>query len=155
GRSNGPMIARLVAGSAAFAIAFLPALAPPALAQSRIQTMPGYDHYQAMQPRLSEAFKTGSITPEWAKDSKSFAFSLNAKRFSFDVETLKPHEVDPLPSKPPRAQPTGAPSDAQVLARGRGIDSNVLSPDKKWRALTRDMNLYLKPEDGGREIQVT
>jgi dipeptidyl-peptidase-4 len=41
------------------------------------------------------------------------------------------------------------------VAEGRGRDADVLSPDGKTRAISRDRNIWLVPVDGGPEVQLT
>jgi dipeptidyl-peptidase-4 len=128
----------------------------PALAQSRLPTMPGYETYAAMEPRLNGAVKVGSITPTWAADSRSFTFLLNQRLFSYDVRTHTTRELDPPPPPAPRGPLASAqPADTLVLARGRGADADVASPDGKWRARSSEMNIWLQPSAGGPGIQVT
>jgi len=139
-------------------LAALAALAPGAHGQSRIRDMPGYDRWAEMSPKLADAVKQGAITPEWSADSKSFDYTLDGKRWRFDVTTRAVVEPlgGPVPSasQGPSASPP-APTGGLVLARGRGREADVMSPDGKTRAISRDRNIWLVPVDGGAEIQIT
>ena len=139
-------------------LAALAALAPGALGQSRIRDMPGYDRWAEMSPKLADAVKQGSITPEWSADSKSFDYTLDGKRWRFDVTTravVEPYgSAAPSASQGPSASPP-APAGGLVLARGRGREADVLSPDGKTRAISRDRNIWLVPVDGGADVQLT
>lgn len=133
------------------------ALTPVADAQSRIRTMPGYDQWAGMAPKLATAVKQGAVTPEWSADSRSFEYTLDGRRWRFDLTTRAVMEpsggaapASPGPSAAQPAQPAGL-----VLARGRGRDADVLSPDETTRAISRDFNIWLVPQDGGPERQLT
>jgi dipeptidyl-peptidase 4 len=135
------------------------ALASPAMAQSRIKTMPGYDQWAEVSPKIASSFKSGAITPVWAADSLSFDYSQDGLRWRFDVATLKATRVADAPGEPtpagPAAQPAAAAPGGLVLARGRGREADVLAPDGKSRAFTRDHNIWYAPGEGGSEQQIS
>ncbi len=144
----------LVTGLAA---AILIALAPAAQGQSRIRNMPGYDQWAAIAPQLANAVKQGAVTADWSPDSRSFDYTLDGKRWRFDVTTravVEPPGGGAPPSPGPSASQPSQPGGL-VLARGRGRDADVLSPDGKTRAISRDRNIWLVPQDGGPELQLT
>ncbi len=141
-------------------VAIALALAVPASAQSRIRNMPGYENWLKVVPQLSGAVKTGAITPTWATDSRSFDYTVDGVLWRFDLATRTSREVvgdapDPTPSGP-AAQPA-APVTASgvVLARGRGREADVVSPDGATRAFSRDYNIWTVPTAGGEEKQVS
>ena len=148
---------RLTWFAASLAAAAALVLAPAAMAQSRIRDMPGYDRWADMSPRITSAVKQGSVNAEWSPDSKSFEYTLDGKRWRFDVTTRS--VVEPQggagPSAPGPAASPPAPSGGLVLARGRGKESDVISPDGRMRAFSRDRNMWLAPAAGGPEIQLT
>lgn len=148
---------RLTWFAASLAAAAVLALAPAASAQSRIRDMPGYDRWADMSPRITGAVKQGSVNAEWSPDSKSFEYTLDGKRWRFDVTTRS--VVEPPggagPSGPGPAASPPAPSSGLVLARGRGKESDVISPDGQMRAFSRGRNMWLAPAAGGPEIQLT
>jgi dipeptidyl-peptidase-4 len=147
----------LIPGLALWAIALAQATAPAA-AQSRLQTMPGYDTYAAMEPRISSAVKLGAVQPNWSDDSRSFSYMLNGRLLRFDLRTRTSKEID-APAPPQQRGAAGGPqgslADGLVLARGRGADADVISPDGKLRAFSRDLNVWLRPAAGGAETQVS
>jgi len=142
------MIGRIGLGALA-----LLAAAPIAAAQSRIQTMPGYETWAKVSPFISGSVKTGAITAEWSEDSKSFDYMLDGKSWRFDVATLKAEAAPPKDAPEARAAPqlTGG----VMLARGRGGDANVTSPDGQNRAFSRDYNVWVAPVNGGNEKQIS
>ncbi len=135
------------------------ALAMPATAQSRIKTMPGYDRWAEVAPKIASSVKSGAITPAWAADSQSFDYTLDGVHWRFDVATLKAARVVDEPGEPapagPAAQPATAAPGGLVLARGRGREADVTAPDGKSRALSRGQNIWYAPGDGGAERQIT
>lgn len=136
---------------------------PQASAQSRIRTMPGYDQFTAVAPKISASVKSGAVTAQWAADSSSFDYTLNGVRWRFDIATNTASQVtqtdaDPQPASGPSAQPavaTPAAPGGLVLARGRGREADVASPDGAMRAFSRDHNMWLVPTSGGPERQLT
>lgn len=151
----------MIRGLATLAAA-LAVLAPQATAQSRIRTMPGYERWVEMTPQISGAVKSGAITALWSEDSKSFEYSTGPQRWRFDIGTLSPTAIDPrvTPSLTPERKdtsPSAAPvaSGGLMLARGRGKDADVTSPDGKMRAISRGQNIWLVSIDTGAEKQIT
>lgn len=129
-------------------------------AQSRLKTMPGYEQWTEMTPQIAAAVKSGAITPQWASDSLSFDYAFDGVRWRFDIRTRKAFRVvEDAPESPPPAGPAALPAQATpgglVLARGRGRDADVLSPDGKSRAFSRDYNMWLSSIDSGQERQLT
>jgi len=128
------------------------ATAAPALAQSKLQAMPGYEQWAKMAPQIPAAVKLGSINTEWAPDSKSFEYMLDGKRWRFDLATRKAIEATDAPRVETATTPTPA---GTVLARGRGREADATSPDGTLRAISRDYNIWITPTAGGPEKQVT
>ena len=128
--------------------------APSALAQSRIQTMPGYDNWAKMSPQIPGSVKLGSINAAWAGDSRSFDYSLDGKRWRFDLAALKASEAPAADTAADTRTPPFSASGV-VLARGRGAEANVTSPDGQNRAFSRDYNVWIAPVAGGVEKQVS
>ena len=143
-------------GRLGLAVVALAMAAAPSFAQSRIKTMPGYEQWSKTASQIPRSVKMGSVNAAWAEDSSYFDYTLDGRRMRFDLATLKAGEApafDPSPRENQRAAPqlTGG----VMLARGRGGDSNVLSPDGQNRAFTRDFNLWVVPVAGGKERQIS
>lgn len=139
------------------AVATLAVLAPAATAQSRIRDMPGYQQWADMAPRIATAVKQGSVNAEWSPDSKSFEYTLDGKRWRFDVTTRSVAEPPAVSnqSAPGPSASVPASTGGLVLARGRGREADVLSPDGRTRAFSRDRNMWLAGVDGGAAVQLT
>jgi dipeptidyl-peptidase-4 len=159
-RMESSMADRITRALTLAALAFVVAM--PAAAQSRIKSMPGYERWAEMSPKIASSVKSGAITPTWAADSASFDYMLDGVRWRFDVATLKAERVVDAPGEPapagPAAQPAAAAAAAPgglVLARGRGREADVLAPDGKSRAFSRDYNIWYQPGDGGAERQIS
>ena len=132
-------------------LAGMAALAAAAEAQSRLPSMPGYEQWSRVAPQIAGSVKSGSVNATWAEDSKSFDYVLDGSRWRFDVGTRTKSEAPPRPAI---AAAAPAQTGGVVLARGRGRDADVLSPDGQTRAFSRDYNLWIAPA-GGPEKQLT
>jgi len=152
------MAARITRTLALAALAL--ALALPGSAQSRLRAMPGYAQWAEIAPKIANSVKSGAITPLWSADSLAFDYAVGEERWRFDIATLKARrllEEAPAELAPagPAAQPAAPGSGGVVLARGRGREADVLAPDGKSRAFSRNHNIWYAPGDGGPERQIT
>lgn len=149
-----------VARTCALAVVAGAMAAPAAMAQSRIESLPGYQQWADVSGQIGNSIKTGAIIPLWAKDSRSFDYEVSGVRWRFDLATGHTHRVVTPEGETPAtgpAAPAAAPAStgALVLARGRGREADVVSPDGKLRAFSRDQNMWLTPAEGGPEKQLT
>jgi dipeptidyl-peptidase-4 len=118
-----------------------------ALAQDSLSKLPGYDHYQSMSATLADAWISGSATAHWAADSKSFGYFHDGKTYIYSLAKRKAEETDePLPSYHPKEKP--AQLNGGSRERGRQF-TTATSPDRKWKAISRDRNIYLTRLDSG------
>ncbi len=120
-----------------------------AQAQSRIAEMPGYETYSKVAPQIAISIKSGRLKPTWADNSRSFTYDSNGTQWRYTVQTGTNRKItnQDRTSSPDRTNIV----PGLVLARGRGAEANVVSPDGKHRAYSRDMNLWLKAEKDGAE----
>ncbi|RYG31376.1 MAG: S9 family peptidase, partial [Burkholderiales bacterium] len=132
------------------AVAFVAAM--PATAQSKLQAMSGHEQWAKVAPQIPTAAKLGSINAEWSADSQSFEYMLDGKRWRYDLTTRSAVEATGAPKAEAATAPTPT---GTVLARGRGREADVASPDGKLRAISRDYNIWIVPNNGGLEKQVT
>ena len=130
------------------------ALCLPALAraQDRLKSMPGYEQYTRMAPKLAGAIKSGAINAVWADDGKSFDYMKDGKHWRFDVATKAATEATgamPMPGGAGRRPGGGA-----GVARGRQA-TEAWSKDSAMKAVYKDRNLYIANRDGTGEKQLT
>jgi len=127
-----------------------------ASAQSRIKTMPGYETWREVAPRIAASVKSGAVSVTWSADSRSFDYVLDGSRWRYSVADRKAENRGPSgPVEPALPPASGAPAEALVLARGRGADADVTSPDGRHRAFSRDLNVWIAPAGGGTETQIS
>ncbi|WP_439487385.1 alpha/beta fold hydrolase [Algoriphagus sp.] len=115
-------------------------------AQDKLKNMPGYEQFQKIAPQLRSAVKPGSLNVTWAEDGKSFEYVENGKLQSFSLKSKKVTEVGDAPAPERRAW--------NRPARGRQFDS-AESPDGKYKAFTKERNMYLSDADGSNEVTIT
>ena len=74
----------------ALGVAFLAAASVPAIAvraQDRLESMPGYDQYKAMNGRIQGAVKSGALMVRWLEDGKALEYRKDGKTWRCDVAT--------------------------------------------------------------------
>jgi dipeptidyl-peptidase 4 len=123
-------------------------------AQDRIKSMPGYARYQELAPQIPGALTSGAIAPTWSADGTSFEYTLDGKRYRFDVATRQGTALGPAVEPAGRAGRGGRGQGAPE--RGRQY-ATADSPDKTYRARynDQDRNLYLLDQAAKTEVAVT
>ena len=119
----------------------------PLRGQDRLKSMPGYDRYTLMTPKLAGAIKSGEVGVQWAEDGKTFEFVRDGKRMRFDVVTRKVSDVAVAASAGDTLRRRGP-------ARGRQ-SAEAWTADSSKKAIYRDRNLYIASRDGSSERQLT
>jgi dipeptidyl-peptidase-4 len=119
-------------------------------AQDRLKEMPGYARYTELEPRYRTAMVSGTVSPIWAEDGKSFDYSRGTTRLRFDIAS---RTTAPAPAAAPRTGGQRPPGFTGV-ARGRQA-TEALSPDSSHRAFYRDRNLWVANADSTNERQLT
>src|SRR5687767_11675398 len=121
------------------AAAFIP-VAPSA--QDRLQTLPGYAQYQKISQESRDAVRSGALTVTW-KDPKTFEYTRDGKRYSYDVGAKAATEIGAAPEAEGGGRGGRGGRGGGGPVRGRQFDT-ADSPDKKYRAVYRDKdrNLY-------------
>jgi dipeptidyl-peptidase-4 len=118
--------------------------------------MPGYDNWGVMAPQIPRSVKMGSINADWSEDSAWFDYTLDGRRWRYDLATRSTSEAPPRDPTAEPLRPAAAPSPGGlVLARGRGRDADVASPDGQMRAFSRDHNIWIENVSGGAPKQVS
>lgn len=127
-------------------LALLAAAVLPLGAQERLRSMPGYERFAQMSPKLQGAIKSGAVNPVWAADGSSLDFTYDGKRQRFEIATRKVGEA-------PAAAPNGGRRPGGP-ARGRQF-TEAWSADSTRKAFYRDRNLWIANRDGSAEKQLT
>ena len=119
----------------------------------RLQTMPGYAQFQKISQEGRDAVRSGALTVTW-KDGKTFEYTRDGKRYSYDVATKATTELGDAPAEGGRGR--GGRGGGGGPVRGRQFDS-AESPDKKFRAVynSKDRNLYVIDAATNAETAVT
>ncbi|MGH9308839.1 MAG: DPP IV N-terminal domain-containing protein, partial [Vicinamibacterales bacterium] len=134
----------------------LAALLPvPTVAQDRLKSMPGYAQFEKMQPLLSSALRTGTISVTWHADGRTFEYAWRGRQYRYDVGSREASDIgraiEPLGrgGRGDRGAP-GAPE------RGRQF-TYADSPDERFRAQYRDSdrNLILIDRQTKAETPIT
>jgi dipeptidyl-peptidase-4 len=118
-----------------------------AQAQDRLRTMPGFAEYSRMTAQLSGAVRSGALNVSWVEEGKAFEYTLDGKRWRYDVAARRAAEVA-MPAPPQRPNFGGAPE------RGRQYEF-AISPDSTKRAFYRDRNLWLGDREGNNAVAIT
>ena len=120
-------------------------------AQDRLPGMPGYQQFQKVSAASREAVKSGALSVTWI-DAQTFEYALDGKLYRYDVRTRTAIEtgVAPLPAGRGR----GGRGGQGAPERGRQFES-AESPDKQFRAVHRDRNVYMVHAASGTEVAVT
>jgi dipeptidyl-peptidase-4 len=140
----------VVRASTALAVAFgILQIAPSA--QDRLQTMPGYQQFQKVSAESRDAVKSGALSVTW-KDAATFEYARDGKLYRYDLKTRTATAAGEAPAQAGRGGRgrggQGAPE------RGRQFES-ADSPDKKFRAVYRDRNVYVVDAATNAEVPVT
>ncbi len=121
-----------------------------AYGQDRLKTYPNYDRYEKLSKEIREAVKLGSLRVTWKDNGQSLEFVRDGKLWKFDLKTKKLMEAGKAQEQPPA--PFGR--RAGMPERGRQF-TTYESPDKKFKAVYKDRNVYLVDTATQAEIQVT
>lgn len=125
---------RLLKRGIGFVALALLAIAPSGGAQDRLKSMPGYDQFTRMSAQRAGAVKSGGVVGAWADSGKAFDYTLDGKRYRYDVAANRIADAPPLP-----VAVTPAPGGRAGSGRERGRqDTEALSPDGKRKAVYED-----------------
>ena len=144
---------RLLAGRTLALLTLLGALPATSAGQDRLRTMPGYEQFQRMSTQMATAVRSGDLRATWVENGKALEYTLDGKRYRYDVATRRAAEL------PPIVQPTDGGRGGRggrgggMPERGRQFD-RALSPDSTYEAIYRDRNLWMRGP-GGTETQIT
>ncbi len=112
--------------------------------------MPRYDRYVKLRATLADSVVRGTVTVRWSEDGKQFSFDQGGKSWVYDIGTASKVEGK-LPDASPTLPRTGRRRGPE---RGRQFDT-ATSPDKKFKAVSKDRNIVLSDADGGHAEPIT
>ena len=142
----------LIRGGSALVLAA--ALLVPTSAQDRLKGMPGYDRYQKVSSQLNGAVRSGAVNGTWSADGKSIEYTLDGKRYRFDVAGKTASEIGAAADAPAGRGGRGAGRGGTGIERGRQAAS-AEAPDGKLKAFYRDRNLWVSEMSGANESAIT
>ncbi|MDD8019906.1 MAG: DPP IV N-terminal domain-containing protein [Acidobacteriota bacterium] len=128
-------------------LAFLPSLL---LSQDRLKTYPNYDRYEKLMKEMREVAKLGSVRVTWKDGGQALEFVRDGQQWRYDLKTRKLVKTGEAKEQPPM----GFGRRAGMPERGRQFAS-AESPDKKYKAVYHDRNLYLVDQTTKEEIAIT
>ena len=115
-------------------------------AQDKLKSMPGYENYAAVAPKISDAIVSGAVTSKWDEDSKSFTYVYDGNQYEYDVKSKKSTLIGEAPERTSRRR--------RGPARGRQ-HASVNSPNEKLKAFTKDRDMHISNVDGSDKITIT
>lgn len=125
-------------------------LTPVLYSQDRLKTYPNYDRYERISKERREAVKSGALRVTWKDNGQALEFVREGKQWRFDLRTRKLTEIGKAQEQPPF--PMGR--RAGYPERGRQFTS-AESPDKKFKAVYKNRNLYLEDLNSKTEVAIT
>ncbi|MGC9057211.1 MAG: DPP IV N-terminal domain-containing protein [Candidatus Saccharicenans sp.] len=118
--------------------------------QQRLKTYPNYDRYEKISKEIREVIKPGALRVTWKDEGRALEFSRDGKQWRFDLETKKLTEIGKAQEQ--TLMPFGR--RAGMPERGRQF-TTAESPDKKFKAVYRDRNVYLVDNTSQAEFPIT
>ncbi len=115
-------------------------------AQDKLKSMPGYERYTEIAPKIRTSIESGRVSVTWKEDGNAFEYAKDGKLYLYDIKKATTSEVGPAPKKKG--------SGRSNRARGRQ-HASVESPDSMLIAFTKDRNMYLKNADGSNIVTIT
>ncbi|HAR35763.1 MAG TPA: peptidase [Acidobacteria bacterium] len=125
-------------------------LYPALYSQDRLKTYPNYDRYEQISKEIREAVKSGALRVTWKEGGEALEFARDGKQWRFDLKTRKLTEIGKAAEQPP--MPFGR--RAGFPERGRQF-TTAESPDKKFKAVYKNRNLYLEDLNAKTEVAIT
>jgi len=133
-----------------FLLIQLMGLYPALYSQDRLKTYPNYDRYEQISKEIREAVKSGALRVTWKDGGEALEFARDSRQWRFDLKTKKLTEIGKAAEQP--ALPFGR--RAGFPERGRQFTS-AESPDKKFKAVYKNRNLYLEDLNAKTEVAIT
>ncbi|MDD8031424.1 MAG: DPP IV N-terminal domain-containing protein [Acidobacteriota bacterium] len=120
------------------------------LSQDRLKTYPNYDRYEKISKEFRGAVKSGALRITWKDEGQALEYVRDGKKWRYDIKTRKLTEIGEAKEEAPSffRRREGFPE------RGRQFTS-AESPDKKFKAVHKNRNLYLQDTASQNEIAIT
>ncbi|HNP18960.1 MAG TPA: DPP IV N-terminal domain-containing protein [Fulvivirga sp.] len=115
--------------------------------QDKLKSMPGYDQYSEMAPKIRQSVKMGYLSVKWSDDGETFEYDKDGKKIQYNVKTKTSNVIGDA-SEPQRRGRWNGPD------RGRQYPS-ADSPDGKLKAYTEDRNMWISDIDGANTQSIT
>jgi dipeptidyl-peptidase-4 len=122
-------------------------------AQDRLRTMPGYAQYQKITTQLNGAVRSGAVSGSWTPDGSSVEYTLDGKRYRFDLATKDTTETAAAPEAAAGRSGRGG-RGGPGIERGRQAAS-ADAPNGLLKAFYRDRNLWISDLSGANESAIT
>ncbi|MEE8451138.1 MAG: DPP IV N-terminal domain-containing protein, partial [Thermoguttaceae bacterium] len=124
---------------------------------------PAFDHARLAESLAKASGKSCEATHlpidaiEWDVAENAIRFGAHGKRWKcgLDDYAIAEDTAEEVAAKEPDDKPAQSEDRRDSHRRSRPSDTSEKSPDGKWVAFTKDHNLYLRKEDGGKEFQLT
>lgn len=131
----------------AFSVALMAFMVHTVQGQDKLKSMPGYEQYISVAPKIRNSMVSGAMRVTWAEDGRSFEYVQNGNLFKYDVRKKTATELGEAPRPERRPFQRGP-------ARGRQFPS-AISPDGQWKAYTHERNMYLSTSEGADVLPIT
>lgn len=115
-------------------------------AQDKLKSMPGYEQYKKISPKIRSSVKSGQISAKWDENDDSFEYTQDGIKFHFEIKSGKKMEIGKAPKRSFRRR--------SGPARGRQ-QAFEIAPNKKLKAYTKNRNMYVSNADGSEELAIT
>jgi dipeptidyl-peptidase-4 len=120
-----------------------------ASAQDQLRQFPGYARYERLEKVRSNLVSVGIVQVQWDKSGEGFTFTRSGKQFHYDLEARSATQLEAkhTDNEVDESQPPKPP-------RGRQY-TEAESPDRAWKAIYRDRNIWLEGTNGAVDVAVT
>ena len=117
--------------------------------QDKLKKMPGYERYTEIAPQVRRSIKMAPTRVSWNDDSKSFDYRLDGKNFTYSLNKKKSETSNAKSNSSGNSR-----FRRSRVARGRQAAS-AESPNGKYKAFTKNRNMYLSDSDGTNVLPIT
>ncbi len=127
-----------------------------AVAQDRLQQMPGYDRYQKINQERPRLYAVGFFRGTWKDGGQAYEYPKAGTIYRYDFTTRRTTTMGEAPTGPQRSPRQGRPGGRVPFGRRRGPQAGMVpSPNGKLQAFTRDRNLWVRDTQVHQETPIT